>query len=500
MSTHGRTRRDFIKAVGLGAAGLALPSFGDDARRATRKPNIIFVLADDLGCAELGCYGQRKIETPNLDRLASQGMRFTQHYSGSPVCAPSRCTLLTGKHTGHAYIRDNSETGGWERGAPEGQLPLPAHTPTLGKLLQSAGYTTCAIGKWGLGGPDSTGHPNNQGFDHWYGYLCQRVAHNYYPTHLWRNREKVVLEGNEWFPAHQRLKEAPANAGEYERYRGKQYAPDLMVSEALEFIRKHQSEPFFLCYATPVPHAAIQVPDDSLQHYLGRWDEKPYLGQQGYLPHPAPHAGYAAMITRMDEHIGRILALIGELGLEEDTLVMFSSDNGPTFNGGTDSQFFQSAGPLRGLKCDLYEGGIRVPLIARWPGRIQPGVTTEHVSAFWDILPTLAEVAGATPPTDIDGISLLPTLLGKPEQREHEYLYWEYRSRGGGQAVRMGRWKGLRLNMAKKPNAPLQLYDLQADIGETRNVADEHADVTAKIRAIMETARTPSEQFPLPPQ
>ena len=500
MSTHRRTRRDFIKVVGLGAAGLALPSFGDDSLRATRKPNIIFVLADDLGYAELGCYGQQKIETLNLDRLASQGMRFTQHYSGSPVCAPSRCTLLTGKHTGHAYIRDNSEMGGWERGAPEGQLPLPANTPTLGKLLRSAGYATCAIGKWGLGGPDSTGQPNNQGFDHWYGYLCQRVAHNYYPTHLWRNREKVVLEGNEWFPAHQRLKEAPADAAEYERYRGKQYAPDLMAAEALEFIRKHKGEPFFLYYATPVPHAAIQVPDDSLQHYLGRWDEKPYLGQKGYLPHPAPHAGYAAMITRMDEHIGRILALVKELGLEEDTLVMFSSDNGPTFNGGTDSRFFESAGPLRGLKCDLHEGGIRVPLIARWPGRIQPGVSTDCVSAFWDILPTLAEVAGATPPTDIDGLSLLPTLLGKPEQREHEYLYWEYRSRGGGQAVRMGRWKGLHLNIAKQPDAPLRLYDLQSDIGETKNVADEHADVTAKIRAIMETARTPSEQFPLPQQ
>lgn len=388
MRQHANTRRDFLKTVGLGAAALAMPRKALGIGPARRQPNIIFILADDLGYGELGCYGQQKIETPNLDRLAEEGMRFVQHYSGSPVCAPSRCVLLTGKHTGHAYIRDNREMGGWGPDARKGQLPIPEGTTTLGRLLQARGYATCAIGKWGLGGPDSTGHPNKQGFDHWYGYLCQRVAHNYYPTHLWRNREKHVLEGNKWFSAHQRLKKTPADPAGYERYKGAQYAPDLMIEEALAFIRRHRNTPFLLYYATPVPHAAIQVPEDSLAPYRGRWEDQPYLGQKGYLPHPAPRAGYAAMVTRMDPDVGRVLALLKQLGLEENTLVMFSSDNGPAFNGGTDSRFFGSAGPLRGLKCDLYEGGIRVPLIARWKGHIQPGATTDHISAFWDVLPT----------------------------------------------------------------------------------------------------------------
>ena len=313
------------------------------------KPNIVFILADDLGYAELGCYGQQKIRTPNIDALAAAGMRFTQHYSGSPVCAPSRCTLLTGMHTGHAFVRDNYEIGNWEQDSPEGQLPLPADTVTLGRLLQRAGYATAAIGKWGLGGPDSTGQPNRQGFDFWYGYLCQRVAHNYYPTHLWRNSEKDLLPGNEWFRSHQKLAETPADLAAYERYRGQTYAPDRMIEQALGFVRSHKNGPFFLYFATPVPHAAIQVPDDSLAEYHAKFDQEPYLGQKGYLPHPEPRAGYAAMITRMDRDIGRLLALLDELGIGDNTLVIFSSDNGPTFNGGTDSEFFRSAGPLRGL-------------------------------------------------------------------------------------------------------------------------------------------------------
>lgn len=504
-------RREFLKAVGLGAATTAFPgctahlgartfekTSPSSRGRGRKQPNIIFVLADDLGYGELGCYSQKKIETPNIDRLAAEGMRFTQHHSGSPVCAPSRCALLTGKHTGHAYIRDNQEMGGWGPDAREGQLPLPEDTTTLATLLQKQGYATCAIGKWGLGGPGSTGHPNKQGFDHWFGYLCQRVAHNYYPTHLWRDNQKYILEGNEYFPAHQRISTPPDDPADYERFRGKQYAPDLMIEEAVAFIRKHRGGPFFLYYATPVPHAAIQVPDDSLEHYRGHWDDEPYPGQRGYLPHPAPRAGYAAMVTRMDRDFGRILSLLKLLGLEEDTIVMFSSDNGPTFNGGTDSRFFNSAGPLRGLKCDLYEGGIRVPLITRWKGQIRPGATTDHVSAFWDVLPTLAEVVGAESPADIDGISFLRTLLGKPGQKEHTYLYWEYRSRGGNQAVRMGRWKGLRLNLAKNPNAPIELYDLQLDVGEASNLADRYPDVVEQINTIMKKARTESEHFRLP--
>ena len=498
MQATQTTRRDFLKAVGLGAAGLTLTYGAQAAPQIGKQPNLIFILADDLGYGELGCYGQTKIKTPNLDRLASAGMRFTQFYSGSTVCAPSRCTLLTGKHTGHAYIRNNAEKGGWGPDATEGQEPLPASTMTLGRLLQQDGYATGAIGKWGLGGPATSGHPNLQGFDHWYGYLCQRVAHNYYPTHLWRNAEKYMLEENAYFSAHQRLKQPPANPTEYERYKGKQYAPDLMIDEALGFIRRQKDNPFFLYYATPVPHLALQVPDDSLEQYHGRWEETPYLGQKGYLPHPAPRACYAAMITRMDRDIGRMLTLLSELGLEENTLVMFSSDNGTTFNGGVEAEFFNSVGPLRGLKCDLYEGGIRVPLIARWPGRIQPGTTSEHLGAFWDVLPTLGEITGAKPPSDIDGISFLPTLLGRTAQQEHQYLYWEYGSRGGGQAVRMGRWKGLRLRLAKQPNAAIELYDLQTDVGEQHNLADQHPEIVKRIGQIMETARTDSKLFPLP--
>ncbi|UCD74996.1 MAG: arylsulfatase [Phycisphaerales bacterium] len=461
----------------------------DDAER---RPNIIYILADDLGYAELGCYGQEKILTPNIDRLDAEGMRFTQHYSGSPVCAPSRCTLLTGRHTGHAYIRDNYEMGGWDRDAREGQLHLPEGTTTLGTLLQEAGYKTCAVGKWGLGGPDTTGHPNLQGFDHWYGYLCQRVAHNYYPTHLWRNEEKNILEGNEYFSAHQRLEEPPTDPSGWDRYKGDQYAPDLMAAEALNFIRENQDGPFFLYFATPVPHAALQVPEDSLSPYVTEgWDKHPYLGGKGYLPHPAPRAAYAAMVSRMDREVGRIMALLEELELDDETIIIFSSDNGPTFNGGTDSAFFRSAGPLRGLKCSVYEGGVRVPMIARWPGHIEPGTASDHVSAFWDILPTVCALTGIEEPADLDGISIAPTLLGRPvEQKEHQYLYWEYH---GSQAVRMGPWKGV----LRRGQNRLELYNLQSDIAEQHNVADENPEVVVMIRGIMMAARTESEHFPL---
>ncbi len=438
-----QSRRQFIKGAGAAAAALAMPRsvFADEKK--ARKPNIIFIMADDLGYAELGSYGQRKIRTPNLDRLAAEGVRFTQFYSGSTVCAPSRCCLLTGKHTGHAYIRDNGEL------PTEGQRPLPRDTPTMGRVLQRAGYTTGVIGKWGLGGPGSTGEPNRQGFDHWFGYLCQRQAHNYYPTYLWRNGQKVPLD-NPTFSAHQRLGSVPDAPGGFDRFKGSSYAPDLMINEALKFVRENQKRPFFLYYATIVPHLAIQVPDDSLAEYTNKWPETPYLSDRGYLPHPTPRAGYAAMITRMDRDIGRLLALLEKLGLADDTLVMFTSDNDATFDiGGYDPKFFKGTGPLRGHKTNLYEGGIRVPLIARWPGHTRPGMTANHIAALWDVLPTLAEIAGVQPRSDTDGVSFLPTLLGRPAQKQHPYLYWEFRSGGGSQAVRMGRWKGLRRNLAR---------------------------------------------------
>jgi arylsulfatase len=319
------------------------------------------------------------------------------------------------------------------------------------------------------------------------------VAHNYYPTHLWRNEKKHLLEGNEYFRAHQRLEAVPDDPSAFDRYKTAHYAPDLMIDEALGFIRESRHRPFFLYYATPVPHAAIQVPDDSLEHYRGRWEDEPYLGQKGYLPHPAPRAGYAAMVTRMDRDVGRLLGLLDELGLAEDTLVMFSSDNGPTFNGGTDSKFFDSTGPLRGLKCSVYEGGIRVPLIARWPGRIKPGTVNDHVSAFWDVLPTVAELAGFASPPDVDGISFAPTLLDRPEQqKDHECLYWEYR---GSQAIRAGEWKAVR----RRKQEMLELYDLSHDIGEKQNVAEAHPDIAARLSEMMTRVRTESEQFPLHP-
>ncbi len=490
-------RRDFLKTLGLSAAAMALPQISIGCRKRFTTPNIIYILADDLGYGELGCYGQKKIRTPNIDRLAAQGLRFTQHYSGSPVCAPSRCVLLTGKYTGHAYIRDNDEMGErgdvWHDPALEGQRPLLPGTTTIGTILETTGYTTGAIGKWGLGGPGSTGEPNRQGFDFWFGYLCQRVAHNYYPTHLWRNGEKYILKGNQYFYPHQRFPENldPLDDASYRDYKGKTYSMDVMAEAALQFIEDNKEHPFFLYLPFPVPHAAIQVPDDSLEEYEGAFQETPYLGDKGYLPHPKPRAGYAAMITRMDREIGRIMTQLENLGLDQNTLLMFSSDNGPTFNGGTDSAFFESAGPLRGLKTMLHEGGIRVPLIARWPGKIQPGRVTDHISAFWDILPTITDILDIDPPSDTDGISFLPTLLGQnKKQSEHEYLYWEYQ---GKQAVRMGDWKGYRPGL----DQVMELYNLREDIGEKHDLASSKPEIVSQIKDIMKKARTESQLFPL---
>jgi arylsulfatase A len=500
MSETRTNRRDFLKIIGLG--GLAAASGPVACRKeavAAKRPNIVLILADDLGYGDLGSYGQTKIRTPHLDRIAAEGLRFTQHYSGSPVCAPARCTLLTGKHTGHAYVRDNDEMREmgdvWNDPSLEGQRPLPEGTVTVGALLQRAGYRTGAIGKWGLGGPGTTGEPNRQGFDHFYGYLCQRQAHNFYPDHLWRNGEKEMLEGNAYFSPRQKFPEDkdPADPRSYDAYKGQTYSFDVMLDAALRFIRESQDRPFFLYFAPTIPHLALQVPEDSLAEYEGAFPETPYLGDKGYLPHPKPRAAYAAMITRMDRGIGRIMDLLRELGLDEDTLVFFTSDNGPTFDiGGADSPFFRSAGDFRGLKGSLYEGGIRIPLLARWPGTIAAGATSGHISAFWDFLPTLAELAGAATPADTDGLSFLPTLLGKAgKQKEHDYLYWEYARKS--QVVLIGRWKALR----RDPRSEIEVYDLERDPGELQNVAAHHAQIVARAREIMVSGRTESKYFPL---
>jgi arylsulfatase len=474
-------RRDFIKAVGLGLAGLAIGRCSGAklpvvSRRQSGKPNVIFLLADDLGYGDVGCYGQKKIRTPNIDKLAAEGMMFTQCYSGSPVCAPSRCALMTGKHTGHCEVRDNKQVGGpdaWQLGiTTSGQWPLSEDAITVAEILKNAGYTTGACGKWGLGQVGTTGDPNKQGFDYFFGYICQRQAHTYYPNHLWRNGKIEWLEAN---------KDGKQGA----------YSHDLVVQEALKFITDNKDRPFFLYVAFTIPHAALQVPEDSLTEYRGKWPDPLYTGDKGYEPHPCPRACYAAMVTRMDRDIGRLMALLKELNLDENTLVFFSSDNGPTFNGGADSAFFESAGPLRGLKGSVYEGGIRVPFIARWPGIIRAGGTSDHVCAFWDFLPTCAELVGVEPPKDIDGVSILPTLLDGPQkQNHHEYLYWELT---GQQAVRMDDWKAVR----NRPDGKIELYDLKADKGEQRDVTDHNPQIVKKASELFKTARTESDVFPL---
>jgi arylsulfatase A len=462
--------------------------------QAAPRPNIVFILADDLGYGDVGFNGQKHIRTPNLDRLAAGGMRFTQHYAGNAVCAPSRCVLLTGLHPGHAAVRNNREV------KPEGQTPLPAETVTTAKLLRENGYTTAIIGKWGLGFPGSSGEPLKQGFDRFFGYNCQREAHNHYPAELWEDARKVSL-GNVSFPAHQKLPEDadPNDPLSYARFKGNVYTPDRMRDAALEFIRTNRSKPFFLYFATTIPHLALQVPDDSLAQYRGKWPDKPYEGGRGYLPHPTPRAAYAAMITRLDSDIGKLHARVKELGLLENTVFIFSSDNGPLYDryGGTDTDLFRSAADFRGRKGSLYEGGIRVPLIVNWPGKIAAGAVSDRVTGFEDWLPTLLELTGVTNRSAVDGISFAPTLLGKT-QPPRPFLYREFPAYGGQQMVRIGDWKGVRQNLAKASAPKTELYNLAADPTETNDVASVHPEIVNKIESVMHKEHERSELFPLP--
>ena len=472
-----------------------------------RRPNIIFIMADDLGYGDLGCYGQELIETPNIDVLASSGMKFTQHYSGSPVCAPSRCVLLTGKHSGHAYIRGNDEWGVrgevWDYRAMiadstlEGQRPLPANTTSIGTLLQSAGYRTGMIGKWGLGAPHTEGIPNRQGFDFFCGYNCQRQAHTYYPVHLYLNEERLYL-GNDTVAPNTKLKEGadPLVMANYAPYTLTSYAPDVMFDNMIRFIEEGGEDPFFFYWASPIPHVALQAPQRWVDYYVDKFgDEEPYTGDRSYFPNRYPHATYAAMISYLDERVGELVHTLKEQGLYENTLIIFSSDNGPTFNGGTDSPWFDSGGPFKSErgwgKAFLHEGGIRVPMIASWPGKIAPGSESGHISAFWDLLPTLSEVAGADIPVDVDGISYLPELLGKDEQEQHPYLYWEFPASGGQQAVRMEDWKAIRKNI-RQGNLEIELYKLNEDIQELHNVAGDHPDIIKQMELILEREHTPA--------
>jgi arylsulfatase A-like enzyme len=433
---------------------------------AETPPNLIVILADDLGYGDLGCYGQKRIQTPTLDKMAHSGIRFTDFYAGSTVCAPSRCTLLTGRHTGRVAVRGNVE------------VLMDEQTTTIAEMLKSAGYATGAIGKWGVGHPPPPGNPKTHGFDEFYGYLDMWHAHNYFPDFLWRNGKKSAIQGNI-------VKVVRRGGVALQRAR---YSHDLFIAEAQAFLRRHASDPFFLYLPFTIPHAnneagteGMEVPSDA-----------PYTAEDW----PQAQKNHAAMITRLDRSLRDILDLLDKLELAERTVVMFTSDNGPHAEGGADPAFFNSAGGLRGYKRSLHEGGIRVPLIVRWPGTIKPERTTDHVAAFWDILPTAADLAGVNPPASIDGISFLPTLLGeKDRQKQHEYLYWEFHERGSDQAVRMGDWKAVR-----PVGGSMELFDLKTDLHETTDVAAKHPDVVEKIDAIMKAAHTDSPLFPLKPK
>jgi arylsulfatase A len=455
------------------------------------RPNIIYIMADDLGYGDLSCYGQEKFSTPNIDRLAKKGMLFTQHYAGTTVCAPSRASLMTGLHTGHTHVRGN-------RGMNGGQFPLPTDAVTVPKLLKQAGYVTGAFGKWGLGYPGSTGDPLNQGFDEFFGYNSQTIAHNYYPWELWDNDKKIMLKEN------QGTKHGL-------------YAPNLIHEKTLDFIDRHRDTVFFLYVPSVIPHAELFAPEAFMNMFIEKASpeppfnyvskfapEKPFAGIDdpehpqykvgGLGSQPFPRAAFAAMVTLLDDQVGEIMDKLEELGLTENTLVIFTSDNGPHLEGGADPGYFNSNGPFQGYKRDLHEGGIRVPMIAAWHGKIEANSSSNHVSAFWDVLPTFCEISGVEVPEGLDGISYLPTLLGE-EQPEHDYLYWEFHERGGRQAVRKGDWKAVKLEVFKEEPKML-LFDLKTDPGEKTDLSLQYRDIVAELEAIMVTARKEDPEWP----
>ncbi len=444
-------RRQFLQTLA------AAPLLAQDATPA--RPNILFILADDLGFGDVGCFGQTRIQTPNIDRLASEGVRFNSTYAGSTVCAPSRCSLMTGYHTGHARTRGNKPL----------DLPLRPTDVTVAEVLKQAGYNTGLFGKWSLGQLGSTGYPTRKGWDEWFGFFSQLHAHNYYPEHLLSGETSFILRGNMGT-------------------QHKDYAPDLFTQHALSFLnRQTAAQPFFLHVCYTQPHAnnemgrdtgdGMQVPSDA-----------PYTSQNW----PQVEKNFAAMITRMDKDVGQILGSLKSKGLMDNTLVIFTSDNGPHREGGHNPSFFESSGPLRGIKRDLTEGGIRVPTVMRWPRGIKPGTVTDYPWAFWDFLPTAAELAGAKAPAGIDGFSIVPTLLGK-QQKPHDYFYWEFHEQGFHQAVRMDNWKGIR----KGPKLPMELYDLATDKSERNEISRAHPDIVKRIEEIMTSARTADPEWPI---
>jgi uncharacterized sulfatase len=465
-----RKRIAAFAAALCGVSLTAMPALGQEHER---PPNIVLILADDLGYGELGSYGQRLIATPRLDQVAAEGMRFTQFYAGSTVCAPSRCVLMTGVHTGHARVRGNG---------PARIASLRDADVTVAEVLKKAGYATAICGKWGLGddGPRNEGLPNDQGFDYFYGYLNNTHAHNYYPHFLWRNKQRVPLENEVVHPG-------PDSLGGYATKKVA-YSPDLVRDEALQFVRDHRDEPFFLFWSITIPHA-----NNEATKALGNGQEAPDYGDYADQPWPAPDKGHAAMISRMDADIGQLLDLLSDSGIYGRTLILFTSDNGPHREGGQDAERFDSNGPLRGYKRDLYDGGIRVPLLARWPGVVPAGAVSDHVAYNGDLFATIAEIAGQPAPVALDSISLLPTLRGdSARQQSHEYLYWEFYEQGSKQAVRHKNWKAVRMPMH---SGKTELYNLADDIGETTNVVDNHPEIVRELEALMDAAHEPDPNW-----
>ena len=455
--------------AGMGA--ITTPA-DDNIKDAPQKPNIIFFLSDYSGIGDYEPYGQKKIKTPNIAKLATEGMKFTQHYAGSTVCAPSRCTLMQGMHTGHSTVRGNNKN------------VLNEDDYLVSQMLKEAGYTNMIIGKWGLGdSADGPGDPAIHGFDYFYGFRDQGRAHHYYPDYIWKNHEKVEFPDN------------PEKRTDY--------IHDHFTEEGLKFVKEHKDKPFFLYMAYTMPHSDLDVPEDSMAEYHPMFDPEKYApgaGKGGFPGQPTPHAAYAGMITRMDRDIGRFMELIKQLGIDDNTIVIFSVDNGAPRRSpkhGADPNFFDSNGPFRGYKRDVYEGGVRTPLIVRWPGKIEANSSTDHISAFWDFFPTVAEIIGVKPPDNLDGISYLPTLLGHPEdQKKHKYLYWEFFEQGGKQAVRMGDWKAVRVNVSGNFNtAPIELYNIKKDEGETNNIADQHPEMVQQMFKIMKEGRVSSPKY-----
>jgi arylsulfatase A-like enzyme len=444
-----------------------------------QKPNIIYILADDLGYGDLSCQGQTHFQTPNIDRLAEEGMTFTQHYAGSTVCSPSRSALLTGQHTGHTPIRGNKRDGS------KGNWPMAADAITVAEILQENGYVTGAFGKWGLGYPGSEGDPNKQGFDEFFGYNDQTLAHNYYPRFLNHNQDTVWLDDN-------------AGNGEGT------YAP--IHEQALKFMEDNKDKPFFMYYPSVIPHAELFAPEKYMEKYRGKFlPEKEYKGADegapryktgGYGSQPESHTAFAAMIDLLDDQVGEILLKLKELGLDENTIVIFTSDNGPHLEGGADPDYFDSNGPFKGYKRDLYEGGIRVPMLVRWPGKIDAGSKSDHISAFWDVLPTFTDLINAPTPENTDGISFLPSFLGEGNQKKHDYLYWEFHEKNGRLAIRQDAWKLVRYDVFTPEKTTTELYNLEDDPGEENNVAEANPEITSKLLQLLESARTPSADFP----